>query len=152
MPERSLLTDDVRALIGQPTPLGSVEVTQRALSRAAQVLGANPGIIPPGERVPGYALLSLGADYETPALPILLPNSLIISTEWEYERPLRMGERLEAAYSIVSINERFGGRFGYSIDFRSQTEFRDAEGNVAARSVNTMTQYSAADSRAGGTE
>jgi hypothetical protein len=56
-----------------------------------------------------------------------------------------MGETLDASYRLVDVNERFGGRFGYSIDFRSEVQFVDPEGNVIARSGSTMTQYDASD-------
>ncbi len=61
-----------------------------------------------------------------------------------------MGEELESVYSVVAVNERFGGRFGYSIDFRAEVIFKDAAGNPVARSGRTMTQYSAAEARDGG--
>ena len=51
----------------------------------------------------------------------------------------------------LDISERFGGRFGYSIDFRSEVALSEpVSGAVVARSVRTMTQYSAADARDGG--
>ena len=54
-------------------------------------------------------------------------------------------------YRIVDISERFGGRFGYSIDFRSEVALSEPGlGTVVARSVRTMTQYNAADARDGG--
>lgn len=152
MPEASLLTDEVRAIVGQETPMGRVQVTPKAYRRALEVYtGRVPRSYPaPGEPVPGYVLAALDSEADTPAMPSLLPNSLLISNEWQFERPLRMGEELESAYSVVAINERFGGRFGYSIDFRAEVIFKDANGDPVARSGRTMTQYSAAEARDGG--
>lgn len=149
MPDESLLTDEVRALTGKETPIGSVEVTPRALKRAIEVYtGTPPATVPAaGEPVAGYVIAALDADYEVETLPILMPNSILISNEWQFERPMRMGETYQASYRLVDISERFGGRFGYSIDFRAEVVYRDEEGNIVARSGRTMTQYSAADAR-----
>lgn len=149
MPDESLLTDEVRALVGTEISLGTVEVTPRGWRHAVEVYtGRVPrGHPAPGEPVSGYAIASLETDYEMTDLPSLMPNSILISNEWEFERPLRMGETFTASYRLVNVTERFGGRFGYSIDFRAEVVYRDASGAVVARSGRTMTQYSAKDAR-----
>lgn len=149
MPDQSLLTDEVRALVGREQVLGLVQVTPRAVKRALEVYtGRIPRQVPAeGEDVPGYAIAAFEGDYESDPLPSLMPNSLLIANEWSFERPLRMGETLTAVHVVASITERFGGRFGYSIDTRTETQYKDAEGKVVARSGFTMTQYSAADAR-----
>jgi hypothetical protein len=150
MPEASLLTDEIRALIGQRTELLPVQVTIRAVRRALDVyLGQLEASFQEGDDVPGYVLAALDSESEPPALPVLLPNSLLISNEWEFERPLRLGEQLNVAYRIVDISERFGGRFGYSLDFRSEEEFSDASGAVVARSGRSMMQYDAREAQPG---
>lgn len=145
MPDESLLTDEVRALQGRATPMLPVEVTPRAVQRAMDVyLGHHDGApTEPGAVVPGYVLAALDSESEPPPLPNLLPNSLLISNEWSFERPLRLGEKLDVAYRITGIAERFGGRFGYSIDFRTEDEFIDASGAVVARSARNMMLYDA---------
>lgn len=151
MPEASLLTPDIRALIGVPTPMEPVKVTQRAVRRAVEVFtGRRSPDYAEGEPVPGYALAALDSESEPPPLPTLMPQSLLISNEWQFERPLRMGEQFSVAYRIVDISERFGGKFGYSLDFRSEREFRDATGAVVARSAHSMMQYDASQARDGG--
>ncbi|MEO8538341.1 MAG: hypothetical protein ABI577_01280 [bacterium] len=149
MPDQSLLTDEVRALIGQETPLGPAQVTARNWRRAVEVYsGKVPEVTPAdGEPVSGYALAGLETDYEATGLPDLMPNSILISNQWEFERPMRMGETYEAAYRLVDVTERFGGRFGYSIDFRAEVIYRDDSGAVVARSGRTMTQYEASGAR-----
>ncbi len=150
MPEESLLTDEVRALVGRATPMLPVQVTVRAVQRAMDVyLGHHGGAVTePGANVPGYVLAALDSESEPEPLPSVLPNSLLISNEWSFERPLRLGEELAANYRITNISERFGGRFGYSIDFRSEEEFIDASGAVAARSGRSMMQYDASEASA----
>lgn len=149
MPEESLLTDDVRALAGRVTPMLPVQVTLRAVQRAMDVyLGHHQGApTEPGANVPGYVLAALDSESEPDPLPAVLPNSLLISNEWSFERPLRLGEELAVNYRVTSIAERFGGRFGYSIDFRSEEEFVDATGAVVARSGRSMMQYDVSDAR-----
>ncbi len=154
MPDESLLTDEISALVGLATPMLPVEVTPRAVQRAMDVyLGHHDGApTAPGSSVPGYVLAALDSESEPPPLPNLLPNSLLISNEWSFERPLRLGEKLDVAYRITGISERFGGRFGYSIDFRTEDEFVDSTGAVVARSARSMMQYDASQARAEGVE
>jgi hypothetical protein len=155
VPDESLLTPEVRALEGVSTAMEPVQVTARAVQRAMDVyLGHHDGApTEPGAVVPGYVLAALDSESEPPPLPSLLPNSLLISNEWSFERPLRLGEQLSVAYRITSISERFGGRFGYSIDVRTEDEFSDATGAVVARSARSMMQYDASQARdAGGEE
>lgn len=149
VPDQSLLTDDVRALIGMETDLGTVDVTAKVWRHAVEVYtGKAPAVTPAdGEPISGYAIAALETDYELTELPSLMPNSILIANQWEFERPLRMGETLHAAHRLVDITERFGGRFGYSLDFRAEVVYRDANGEVVARSGRTMTQYSASDAR-----
>lgn len=149
MPEQSLLTDDVRAMVGRETASGTVQVTLRGWRHAVEVYtGEVPSHTPKdGGPVSGYAIAALETDYEATELPNLLPNSILIANQWEFDRPLRMGETLTAFYRLVDVNERFGGRFGYSIDFRAEVVYRDAAGAVVARSGRTMTQYDPAEAR-----
>lgn len=149
VPDQSLLTDDVRALIGQETDMGTVTVTPKSWRHAVEVYtGKVPAETPAdGEPISGYAIAALETDYELTELPPLMPNSILIANQWEFERPLHMGETLHASYRLVDITERFGGRFGYSLDYRAEVVYRDAAGQVVARSGRTMTQYSASEAR-----
>ncbi len=141
-------------MVGRETPSGAVEVTLRGWRHAVEVYtGEPPSYTPkPGDPVSGYAIAALETDYEATELPNLLPSSILIANQWEFERPLRMGEKLEAFYRLVDVNERFGGRFGYSIDFRAEVVYRDAAGSVVARSGRTMTQYDPAEARTADSE
>ncbi|WP_322795009.1 hypothetical protein [Tepidiforma sp.] len=147
MPEESLVTDEVRALVGREAELGRVQVTARAYRRAYEVYvgGVPPAVPAEGEEVPGYVITGLESESEAPAFPQLLPNSLLIANEWWFARPLRMGEWLRMVHRVTDVRERFGGRFGYSIDVLSETVFIDASGAEVARSGRTMTQYSAGE-------
>jgi len=150
VPDASLLTDDIRALIGGATPLDPVTVTLRAVRRSLEVyLGADEAErraarLQPGDAVPGYVIEALSSESDTPEFPALLPNSILISNEWQFERPFRLGEQLNVAFRLLDIAERFGGKFGYSLDFRTETEFSDSTGATVARSGRSMMQYDAA--------
>ena len=151
MPDASLLTDDVRALIGTETELGTATVTQRLVARAVETYtGRRAPVYAQGEAVPGYVLAALDADDDPAPMPSLLPQSILISNEWQFERPLRMDETLTLVYRLANIAERFGGKFGYSLDFRTECDFRDADGTLVARSVQSMMQYDASQARDGG--
>jgi hypothetical protein len=149
MPEASLLTDDVRALIGGATNRGVVRVTPAAVRKAVEVFtGVPDASYSEGEEVPGYVVEALHTDSDSNDLPRLLPQSILVANEWRFARPLRMGEELTVESRVVDISERFGGKFGYSLDFRSETQFRDADGTLVAASARSMMQYDASEARA----
>lgn len=150
MPEESLLTDEVRALVGRPGEPATVQVTPQVFVRATETFTLHH-VQPPaeGEPVPGYVIAGLTTNGDAPSIPSLMPNSLLIANEWSFERPLRMGERLTAQSRIADIVERFGGQFGYSLHFRTEVEYRDARGEVVARAGHTMMQYDASEARRG---
>lgn len=153
MTDESLLTESIRALVDRPRPLGTVEVTVRAVRRAMEVyLGAAEAArraadLAPGGPVPGYVIEALGADFNVESdgdgLPAVLPNSILISNEWQFERPFRLGERLAIVSRLASVSERFGGKFGYSLDFRTEVQFVAEDGTIVARSGRSMMQYRA---------
>jgi hypothetical protein len=146
VPDQSLLTPEVRSLIGTASAPVTAEVTRRAVNRAMDVyLGNHDRRFNPGDIVPGFALVALEPEGEPSELPPLMPDSILISNEMEFERPIRLGEVLTLRTRLADINERFGGRFGYSLYFRSEVEFADASGAVVARSARTMMQYDAAN-------
>ena len=52
----------------------------------------------------------------------------------------------EEGATLEDIAERFGGRFGYSLDVRTETVYSEAEtGTEVARKVTTMSQYNVAE-------
>ena len=147
VPEESLLTDDVRALIGQSKVIGKVTVTRQAYKRALDTYTGRHNDPPPdGAEVPGYVLDGLSTEEDVPRWPNFLPQQVNISNEWEFERPLRMGEEFVVSTRLASISERFGGRFGYSLDVRTETVYSEAATGVeVARKVSTMSQYNVAE-------
>lgn len=153
MVEESLLTPEVLALTGRTGPVAHVTVTRKAVHRAMDVfLGHHDREFAPGDPVPGYTMVALDPDSERFEVPDLMPDSLLISDEWSFERALRMGDELTLESRIADISERFGGRFGYSLYVRMEVVMRDSAGDVVCRSGRTMMYYDAANARDGGEE
>lgn len=154
MSDESLLTDELRAQIGRETSARPVEVTLKAVQRAAEVYHGEPIRLDlkPGDEVPGYTLAALGADGEDVAIESPMPNSVLVSNEWLFERPLRLGETLMCKGRLGDIAERFGGQFGQSLHFRREAQYFDGDGNLVATSVNTLMYYDARNNRRGAAE
>jgi hypothetical protein len=151
MVEESLLTEDVRALVGATSALVHVRLSERMVERAMDTyLEHHAGAPKAGQQAPGFVLTALEIESGRLDVPDLLPASLLISNEWEFARPLVVGEELVLCTRVADISERFGGRFGYSIDVRTEVEVRDATGAVVARSVRTLTNYDPASARSEG--
>lgn len=152
MPEESLITPEVRALVGRESPAVPVRVTRRAVERTLELYqGAHPGTLEPGKPVTSFVLVALDNEAEAIDVPQLLPDSLLISNEMEFDRQIVLGDDLMATWRVADISERFGGRFGYSVYVRTETVFRDPVGNPVARSARTMMHYDARNA-AGGEE
>ena len=150
MPDASLLTEDVRALIGRTSEPVPLRISRRAVYRTMDLYRGDHDVeVADGDPVPGYVLAALDSESDGVPMPDLMPNSLLISNEFEFTRPLRLGEELVSRSRLADISERFGGQFGYSLYFRSDVEFSDPAGEVVARSVRTMMQYDVASARGG---
>jgi hypothetical protein len=153
MADESLLTDEIRALIGTTSDSTSVRVTAAAVRRAGEVYFGAPADVPAdGDPVPGVTIAGLETNTARLQVPDVLPNSVLISNEWQFERPLRMGEELEARTRLADISERFGGRFGYGIYVRTDVELLDTGGALIARSSSTLMQYDPRNARDGEAE
>jgi hypothetical protein len=144
-----LLTPEVRAAVGHTSEPVPLTVTARVVARALETYGLPPREFAPGDPVPGYVAFALESDARSVEAPEVMPQSLLISNEVFFERPLRLGEHLTVQARLADISERLGGRFGYSVYVRTETELRDSEGNVVARTAVTMMQYDAADGEPG---
>ncbi len=150
MQDQSLITDAVRALVGRRAVLEPQTVTRRAVQKAMDLyLGHQRGAPEVGEPAPGFVLAALELGNDVEEFPQLLPNSMLISNEWQWERRLIVGETLRSESIVADISERFGGRFGYNITVRREIVLTGADGAVAARSVNTLMYYDPKNARGG---
>lgn len=145
MNEESLLTERVRALIGQTSAPRVVRVEPLALQRLMEALGdRRPLDLEQGAEAPIYALSLLQPDTEALALPIDLPGSLVAGDEWEV-RPgsggPRIGEPLTVTSSIIDITERFSGRYGQMLYVRYEWRFARADGAAVATARRIIGYY-----------
>jgi hypothetical protein len=146
--DASLLTEELKALIGQAGDPVEVLVTPTGVRRAREVFEGAPGQTPgQGEAVEGFVIAGLETSSGQPRTPDVMPNSVLISNEWEFQRPLRVGDRLYARARLADISERLGGQFGYSLYFRTEVELTDADGGAVARTATTLMQYDARNAR-----
>ena len=144
MPEESLITPAIQALIGVHTPRGRVRINRQLVSRAMETMQDGGLPLPAeGEVVPGYVLLAGGGGDEPSGSPSFFATTLMVSSEWRFERPLRMGDEFEVTSGLASVSERLGGRFGHAVYLRNEVHYRDAAGNLAAVTAMTMMQYDA---------
>jgi len=151
MADGSLLTDEVRSYVGRETDPVTVRLTRAHVRRALlAVTGTADGLPDEGEPVPGFVLAALDGDTEQLATPSILPSGVLSGTEWTFERPLVVGDELTAVRRIADVSERLGGRYGHSVYFRSEVEYRDATGAVVARSSWQNTQFDPAGARGDG--
>jgi acyl dehydratase len=138
--DESLITDEHRALIGQPGEPHTVMVHEEDAHRMRDVLG---------DTDPHYAdATGLAAPYVLAILQQdrggnlqILPQGILTQQEWRYSRPLRIGETLTVTSQIVDIRERMGGRYGHSILVTRSTDLVDAEGKHVASALATQTQF-----------
>jgi hypothetical protein len=131
----------------------------QAVARSRAVYGGDEGrTLNDGDPVPGYVLMSLspgsdaGGDDGELRVPDPLPKSLLVSNEFAIERPIRLGEVLQARSRIADISERLGGQFGHGIYVRTDVEFTGADGALAGRTSNTLMYYDPAGRREGGAD
>ncbi len=147
MHDASLVSEELRSLIGATGPEVTVEVTRGAALRAADVFrGSREGLeLEPGAEVPGFVLAALEGDVPRVQVPEPLPRSLLVANEWRFERPLRLGDELRARSRVADIRERFGGRFGHSVYVQTEVEFREpGSGALVAASSITLMYYDVA--------
>lgn len=149
--EASLITDEVRALIGTSSEPVSVHLSRHHVAKALfAVTGVRGNAPEDGEVAPVCAFGSIEGEGNRLETPTLMPKFMIVSNDWSFERPMRVGETYTCARRIVDISERLGGRFGYAIYIRTDNEFRDPEGNLVAYATTNVMQYDPANERRGG--
>ncbi len=141
-PTESLITDEHRAVIGQKGEPVKVVVNKEDAHRMRDLLNDDDprwadetGIAPP------YVLSGLAGGRPRAQVPQILPNGILTQTEWQFHKPFKIGEELEAIGQVFDIRDRLGGRYGYSILVMTGTEYFDAAGSLVASSIMTITQF-----------
>jgi hypothetical protein len=147
--DESLLSAEDLAARGRPMPLGAFAVTETMARHAHEVFGSRPMVDETAQgATPLLAIVSHEADVrgiDVPNLRPTLPSTLLSNNELVVFRRPRFGERMEVVLRVTDMVERFGGRFGHSVNVRNEFDFRDAAGETALRIVNTILHFSPAN-------
>ena len=141
MADESLITAALRARIGVPGPGRRVTLTPDLVHRVRETLADGP--VEERDDVPPAALFVLESAAGLPPLEGLPPHTLVTGDEWEWRRPLRLGETLETVYRLLDAAERFGGRLGHALFLRHEWAFHDAAGEPAAFARRSIAHYAA---------
>lgn len=141
VPEKSLITDEHRAAIGQKSDPVKVTIREADAKRMRDVLEDKDPRFADGTGIaPPYVIAGLGGGRPR-GMPMVLPNGLLTQQEWKFTRPFKIGEELTAVSQVFDIRDRLGGRYGYSVLVTSGTEYFDADGNHVAAAMITITQF-----------
>ena len=144
--EESKITAEHRAMIGIKSD--PIEVTPKAedASRMRDLLGdkdarysADTGMAPP------YALAMLEPGLPPELSPRVLSSGILTQTEWKFMKPIQINETLSATTQVISIRDRLGGRYGYSVLVTFQTDYLDENGDAVAASLRTINQFDRGD-------
>ena len=157
MPEGSLITDELRKLIGVSSEPIIFKVEEGAIQRYAQAIGdPNPLYNDPdyasktrhGRLLapPGFTGWPVKADrptdklFETLAKAGAPPRVLDGGVEFEFIEPVGAGDVLTATTRIASITER-ETRLGKTMFTTVEITFVNQTGNVALKSRSTLIQF-----------
>lgn len=136
------LTDEVRAYIGRAgRPSAPFRVDAWGARRFAEATGdRNPRYA--GEYAPPTLLGQNVPDLERPDPPLAVPHptGVVGSLEWDFVRPVRIGETVVAQMRINDIFEKQGS-LGLMVFVRYETTFTDEAGDVVARFRLTRIRY-----------
>lgn len=141
-PEASMITEEHRASIGRKTTPIPITISEADAHRMRDVLQDSDPRYRDGTGVAApYVISALDPGLPAGLLPRILPGTLLTQAEWRFERPLRIGEPLQAVSQVVDIRDRLGGRYGYSVLVMIGTDFLDAAGGTVCSSIKTVTQF-----------
>ena len=151
MAEESLITDEMKKMIGVESKPVVAEVEKGSIKRFAEALeDGNPlwqdeakarkakygGIIAP----PTF-LRTMGEDLEMETLSkIPLKNILDGGSEWEYFEPVRSGDQISVTFKVVELKER-EGRMGKMVIMTGQYTYTNQFGEVVATQRPTAICY-----------
>jgi len=157
MAEGSLITDELRKLIGVPSETIVFKVEEGAIQRYAQAIGdPNPLYNEPDSASktkhgrllapPGFTGWPVKAERPAEKMFELLvkagapPRVLDGGVEFEFIEPIGAGDTLAATPRIAGITER-ETRLGKAMFTTIETAFVNREGNVAVKSRSTLIQF-----------
>lgn len=112
-------------LEGKVYPALPFEVEPARVRRFAEVVGGSPDRVPPTYATVAEVAAGFARVVADPELRLDFTRVVHAEQSYEWHRPLRPGERLEAISTIESIRERGGNGF-----LIVRTELIDGDGSV----------------------
>ena len=157
MAEGSLITDELKKMIGVPSEPVIFRIEEGAIQRYAQAIGdTNPlfndadyakkskygrMICPPGFTgwpvKTGFSVFNLFDSLIKAGAP---PRLLDGGVEYEFLEPVGAGDTLVATVKVVNITER-ETKMGKTMFTKIETTFLNQNGNVAMKGWSTMIQF-----------
>jgi acyl dehydratase len=139
--EESRITDEHRAFIGRKAEPVFIVIDEQRAREMRETLGDNDprwaegtGIAPP------YAI-SMMDPARRMIGPRIFPSGILTAHEWNFARPIRIGERLKAIAQVTDIRERLGGRYGWSVLVTTRIDMYDEDDNFVAATTAVGTQF-----------
>jgi hypothetical protein len=130
--ERSLITEEVRALVGVSSGSSSFTVERLTARRLAEALGEDVDAVAEAEAPPSYYVAAFETQMAGAGAAFDLTGGVLAGDEWEHRRPLRWGEQITGSGCVADVYERFGGRHGQTVYLRYEWTFTDAAGDVVS--------------------
>jgi acyl dehydratase len=124
----SRITSEIESLVGQKHGPFRVAVEAGAIRKFADAIGdPNPASRGPGAVAPPTFPTTFRPEDDYPDLPADYGDvGLHASQCYEFDRPLRAGDEIDASFTIVNIYEK-SGRSGDLVFVEREYEFTDAK-------------------------
>jgi len=140
MSEGSVITDDMRAMIGTETSRVVHEVDKTMLSRIAEAIGdADPRW--QQEAAPGFVLAAMvtgGGELPDKLFP--MQRRVAGGGDWEFLLPIRVGDVITCSTKLADIYER-EGKAGKLLFIQAETMITNQRGELAARGKSSLINY-----------
>jgi acyl dehydratase len=155
MAEESLITDEMRKMVGYETPMLTYEIEKEPIRRWADAIGdPNPlyhdeeyarsrgyrSIIAPPGFVPQYRYPAQGGEWPLRLVKTSLTRSLNGGNEYEFFKPAQAGDVLTAITKVVDLYER-KGKMGMMLFQTMETTFRNQDGDIVVKARYTGISY-----------
>lgn len=156
MAQDSVITDEMRSLVGVESEPSVFEIEKEAIRRWAEAIGdANPlyhdeeyarksqygGIIAPPGFIGNY-VYPVKVGKPAPRVPSPFSMGLAGGNEYEFFKPIRAGDVLTATTKLADLYERQGrpeiGRMLFQV---VETTYKDQKGEVVAKARFTSISY-----------
>ena len=154
MTQDSVITDEMRAMIGVESEPSVYEIEKEPIRRWADAIGdANPlyhdeayarergyrGLVAPPAFVAQYAFPVKRAEFNL-GFKSPFERSLNGGNEYEFFKPVQSGDVLTATRKLVELLER-GGRMGNMLIMISETTYKNQDGDVVLKARGTGISY-----------